>query len=123
MVSVIGLLLRLGCRVIVLGRRSCFRGGLKSADLVRVPRVKTRNGVAKRGQFYVCIDRMNVAAAAVTHEFLTDVGDYANTGKARIEGVTQVVKAVFGDARSAERTCPPGFDSPERLPFIGEDHP
>lgn len=54
---------------------------------------------------------MHVAAPAVAHEFLADVGDDAEIGKARIEGVPQIVKPEARNLRPANCTGPSGFDS------------
>ena len=79
-----------------------------------MPCLEALYGVAQSGQFDVGVHGMHVTAPAVAHEFLADVGDDADFGKARVEGVAEVVEAVMREPGAAERALPRGLDPMDR---------
>ena len=70
-----------------------------------MPGLETQDRVPEQWQLDVGVERVNVAARTVAHEFLADIGDDASFDQTRVEGVAEVVETAVRNAarRSAAR--------------------
>lgn len=71
-----------------------------------MPRVKALDRISQSGDFEVRVERVHVAAAAVSHQLFAHIGDDAKVGKAGIEGVAERMKWEASELGPAQRAGP-----------------
>jgi hypothetical protein len=86
-----------------------------------MPGLETQDRVPEQWQLDMAVERVNVAARTMAHEFLADIGDDADFDQARVEGVAEVVEAAIRNARPPKRRPPSSLQAPDDVALIGEN--